>query len=176
MAVETITQAIGSFIGQFSIQQALTILEPLILFLIWMVIYSIFIFKFYKIISSRDIFKRKAKKKSALHTIGYALEYLFLFPIIAFVWFLVIAILLAMLSKVLDIGNIFMISMATLATIRVTAYYNEELSNEIGKLIPFALLAVFLLDISSLSYSVPFEVMRHPFLLVQLFFPRKGAF
>jgi len=161
MVVESITNLFTQFFGGLSIAEGRLVLEPLILFVIGMVVYSVFVFKFYKFIARRDVFKvSKGGGESAAHKVGYALEYLFLFPLIAFFWFFAIAVLLAMLSKVLTIGNIFMISMAMMATIRVAAYYREELARDISKLIPFALLAVFLLDISSLSIQAPLEVLR----------------
>jgi hypothetical protein len=161
MAFANITSTVADLFGQLSLQEGRLILEPLILFVIGMVIYSIFVFKFYKFISRRDIFRlSKGGHASALRKVVYALEYIFLFPLVAFFWFFVISALLSILSHVLTIGNIFMISMATMTTIRVCAYYDEDLSRDIAKLIPFALLAVFLLDIFSLSVQAPLEILR----------------
>ena len=64
-----------------------------------------------------------------------------------------------MISEVLTIGNVFLISMSILATIRITAYYDENLSSDVAKLLPFALLAIFLLDISTISINTPLEVI-----------------
>lgn len=159
MAFNNITFLLG-ITREFSLSEAQTILEPLIIFIIGMVIYAVFIFKFYRFISRRNIFKRDKKyhEHEGIRKLAYVLEYIFLFPIIAFIWFFVIASILFMISEVLTIGNIFMISMAVITTIRVTAYYNEELSRDIAKLLPFALLAIFLLDISDISIATPFEL------------------
>ena len=43
--------------------------------------------------------------------------------------------------------------MALVASIRVTAYYNEALSTDLAKMFPFALLAIFLVDMSFFSYQ-----------------------
>ena len=167
MVIANVSQDISNiltyFLGTLSLTEARLVLEPLIIFIIGMVIYSIFVFKFYRFIARRDIFRlSKGGETSALKRLGYALEYIFLFPIIAFFWFLVISFLLSMLSQVpiLKIPNIFMASMAILATIRVSAYYNEDLSRDIAKLIPFALLAILLLDISDLSITVIIQVLQ----------------
>lgn len=150
-----------SFIDSLSLAEAQTVLEPLLVFIITMTIYAIFVFKFYKFLARRDVFRlSKGDNSSTAAKIGYALEYLFLFPLLAFFWFLVISILLSILSEILFIGNVFMAAMATMATIRLSAYYDEDLSRDIAKLIPFALLAVFLLDITSLSLDAPFQVIR----------------
>jgi len=145
----------------FSLAEAQTILEPLIVFIIGMVIYAVFIFKFYRFISRRNIFQRDKKyhEHEGIRKLAYVLEYIFLFPIVAFVWLFVISSILSMISEVLTIGNIFMISMAVIVTIRVTAYYNEELSRDIAKLLPFALLAIFLLNISNISVATPIDLL-----------------
>ena len=145
----------ASKLSGLSFSDATAMLEPLVLFVAGMVVYSIFVFKFYEWISKKYIFALKdGGNSSAIRKIVFAFKYVFLFPLTAFLWFFVIAVLLAVLSKVLMIGDIFMISMALTTTIRITAYYSEELSNEIAKLIPFALLAVFLLDIKGISIGV----------------------
>jgi len=53
--------------------------------------------------------------------------------------------------------------MALVASVRVAAYYKEELSVDLAKMLPFALLGVFLVDISffsvehskSILFSIP---------------------
>lgn len=162
MALQNITSTVTDFLSRLSLAEGRLVLEPLIIFIIGMVIYSIFVFKFYKFISRKDIFRlSKGGQASILKKIGYALEYIFLFPIIAFFWFFVISVLLSILSGVVNsIGNIFMISMAIMATIRLAAYYNEELSRDIAKLIPFAMLAIFLLDISGLTLGAALIVLQ----------------
>ena len=96
---------------------------------------------------------------SAHKRVAYFLEYIFLFPIIAIFWVFVLSILLALLSDVIEITNIFTAAVATVATIRVAAYYNEELSREIAKLVPLALLALFLLDIANFSFAAALQVV-----------------
>lgn len=153
--------SISSLFSGLSVYEGLAVLEPLVIFVIGMVIYSVFVFKFYKFIARRDIFRiSKGGSTSFAKKIAYLIEYIFLFPVIAFFWFLVISLLLVMLSQILTIGNIFMLSMAVMATIRITAYLSEDLSRDIAKLIPFSLLAVFLLEISNLSINAPLEVVR----------------
>lgn len=155
MVLENTTSTTLELLTGLSLSEGHLVLEPLVVFVIGMVIYSVFIYKFYRFISRRDIFKLDKTGSSVV----YGLKYVFIFPIIAFVWFFVISVLLSLLSAVLTIGDVFMIAMATLATIRVTAYYHEDLSRDVAKLIPFGLLAVFLLDISSISAATPLLVL-----------------
>ncbi len=161
MVFENVTNYLTDTFNQLSVEGARMTLEPLILFLAGMIVYSLFIFKFYKFISRRDLFKiGKESGHSKAGKVVHALKYIFLFPVAAFLWFLVISVLLSILSTVLTIGNIFMISMALLSTIRITAYANQDLSEEIAKIVPFALLGAFLLDITSFSTSAVFKVVE----------------
>jgi len=122
MILENVTSEINSFISNISVTEASNTIYPLVFFVVGIVIYSIFVFKFYKFISRRDIFRlTKGYDTSKLKKIAYALEYIFLFPIIAFFWFLIMSSLIAMLSEVVAIENVFMISIVTIATIRITA-------------------------------------------------------
>jgi len=53
------------------------------------------------------------------------------------------------LSKEMPTGVIFLISITVIGGTRITSYYKEDLAKDLGKLLPFALLGVFL-TISSL--------------------------
>jgi len=82
----------------------------------------------------------------------YVFEFLIIFPLFIFFWFGVIAIILLMLSKN-PLGQILIIAMALVASVRITAFYNEDLAKDLAKMFPFALLGVFLVDMSSFSFS-----------------------
>lgn len=160
MALEELTAIAAAFAGTLSLQEALAALQPLILFIAGMALYSVFVFKFYKFLARREIFPLSAQRRHRkLGDVAAAFEYVFLFPVVAFFWFVVISALMAMFTTVLTISNIFLVSMALLATIRVTAYYKEELSQEIAKLMPLALLATFLLEITKATIEVPVAVL-----------------
>ena len=62
-----------------------------------------------------------------------------------------LACFLAFLSDKQTPENILLISMSIVAAIRLTSYYKEDLSRDLAKLLPFALLGVFLVDISYFS-------------------------
>lgn len=153
---------ISNMLASLSLQEGWTVLEPMIVFIVGMVIYSIFIFKFYNFISRKSIFTftgGKYSEHAGLKKFAYSIEYLFLFPIVAFIWFFVISLILTMVSGSIAISSVFLISMSVLATIRFTAYYNENLSKDIAKLLPLSLLAILLFDISNISLITPFDVI-----------------
>ncbi|MBN2102059.1 MAG: hypothetical protein JW716_04270 [Candidatus Aenigmarchaeota archaeon] len=160
-----IMQTLSTISGQvtgLSVGNAVTILEPLIMFAIGMIIYSVFIFKFYRFIAKREVFKikiREGDSHKGLKKLLLVLEYVFLFPIVAFMWFIGFTAMMTVLSKVVSIDNIFLIAMAVLTSIRVTAYYDEDLSKDVAKLLPFALMGVFLLDIAGVSYTFFFQML-----------------
>ena len=68
-------------------------------------------------------------------------------------WFLVLTVLLAFLSKNQGIGTVLLVSMAVVSSIRVTSYYDEDLSRDLAKILPFALLGVFVVDLSYFRIS-----------------------
>ena len=145
-----------------------SIVKPLILFVLSMVFYSVFIFKFYRFVAKRDIFKLNLKQYSKSSntiirnfwgSILYVIEYVFIFPIFTFFWYGMIAVLLVFLSREQSVQNVLLVSIALVGAIRITAYYNEDLSKDLAKMIPFALLGVFLVDISFFSFSSSFSLV-----------------
>ncbi len=149
-------------ITSLSIVEAESSITPLIIFIAGIVAYAMFIFKFYQFLARKDIFTFDIQKynktffgliKTVVSIVFYIVKYLLIFPLFIFFWFSVISIILIVLSDKLDVKHILLIAMALVASVRVTAYYNEDLSKDLAKMFPFALLAVFLLDITAFSYT-----------------------
>lgn len=143
--------------------------KPLLGFIIGMAIYGVFIFKFYRFLAKRDVLELETHKyyedyegllKKMLRSLFYVLENLVLIPLLVFFWFAVLASLLILLSKQDDPGIILLTAISIVAAVRITSYYNENLSQDLAKLIPFALLGVFLVDISYFSPSQSWEVAK----------------
>jgi hypothetical protein len=144
-----------------SISEGFEVLKPLALFIMGMVIYSVFIFKFYKFIARKEIFELNLNQyntvehafgKKLIDTILYLVEYIFLFPIFVGFWFGILAILISFLAEGQALESILLVSIALIGAVRVTAYYNEDLSKDLAKMLPFALLGVFVLNISNFSF------------------------
>jgi hypothetical protein len=119
--------------------------------------YAVFVWYFYKTLSKRDLFKIDLEKYNLPHvkhkTLGkagsvikYILKYGLIFPVYIFVWFLVLSIFLLVLTEEATVNHILMLSIVVVSTTRVTSYFKEDLSNDLAKLIPFALLAISLVD------------------------------
>jgi hypothetical protein len=130
-----------------------------LLFVIGIGIYSLFVWYFYRFISKRDVLPKSfypvsfEKNVSKVKTLGYVALYVFAFPAIIFVWFIVLAFFVFFVSKEMPFEIAIFISMAIIAVVRILAYYREEAAKEIAKMIPYAILA-FLLT-SAAIYADP---------------------
>lgn len=154
-------------IGNLNLAEAYAVLIPLITFIAGIVIYSIFIFNFYRFLSRKNIFELNLEKhntskysliKKGMSSIIYFFKYILLFPIFTFIWFAVFTILLLLLAKNQPVENIMMVSISVVSSIRITAYYTEDLSRDLAKMLPFALLGIFLIDVSYFSISNSIKV------------------
>ncbi|MCK5177030.1 MAG: hypothetical protein KAQ92_04855, partial [Candidatus Aenigmarchaeota archaeon] len=87
-------------------------------------------------------------------------EYIILFPIFTFFWFAVFVVLLSFMAKGQPLESILLVSIAVVGVIRVTAYYNEDLSKDLAKMLPFALLGIFLVDISYFLFGESFDTIK----------------
>jgi hypothetical protein len=132
------------------------------LFLLLLVIflYSLFVWKFHKFIARKNILHLDLKQYNNFqHPLSakllagffYFLEYLIIIPFIIFFVFAILSFFMISLTENLNVNTIFIISAVTTAVIRVTAYYKEEMSKELAKLIPLELLALAFFTAPDLS-------------------------
>lgn len=142
------------------LHEGLGLLLPVGFYVLGMAAYAVFVFKFYRFIAARDMFGFDLSKNDGaknpvlmdlLHLIWYAVKYIVLFPGFAAFWFAVLTMILIVLSKDQGLAHILVISLATVSVIRITAYYNENLSRDLAKILPFAVLGVFLINASFFS-------------------------
>ncbi|HJO14696.1 MAG TPA: hypothetical protein QGG70_01460 [Candidatus Pacearchaeota archaeon] len=133
------------------------VLFSLIVYTILILMYSIFIWKFYRFLASRDIIQLNLSQYNYSNhpiiekfaAIGlYALEYLIILPFLVFFWFSILSIFLLVLSESQNTLQILLISAAIIASTRVTSYISEDLSKDLAKILPFTILAAFILGSS----------------------------
>ncbi|MDE2861097.1 MAG: hypothetical protein OYI31_06340 [Chloroflexota bacterium] len=148
--------------NRLNLQDALDLLVPLSFYVLAIAGYGVLVFKYYRFVAARDMFaldlsryegSRHGLARSLLHVILYVFKYLILFPVFAFFWFAVLTLVLAFLSKGQSFSETLLIAVATVSAIRVAAYYNEDLSRDLAKILPFAVMGVFLIDASFFSIS-----------------------
>jgi len=76
------------------------------------------------------------------------LEYLIILPFLVFFWFSIFSIFLLVLSESQNTLQILLISAAIIASTRITSYISEDLSKDLAKILPFTILAAFILGSS----------------------------
>tara|TARA_Y100000310_G_scaffold262458_1_gene272145 strand:- start:2083 stop:2763 length:681 start_codon:yes stop_codon:yes gene_type:complete len=127
----------------------------LLLIVLLVVAYSIFIWKLYRFISTKNIielnlnqYNRTEHPLFAKLLAGgfYLLEYIIIMPFLIFFWFSIFTLFLIFLTENLEISSLLLISAVIISTIRMTSYYKEDLAKDLAKLIPFTLLAVSILN------------------------------
>jgi hypothetical protein len=157
---------------EFNLADATITLRPLIFFCLGIAFYAVFIFNFYRFLARKDIFELDFTKyaqarfqfiRTFLHLTFYVGKYLILFPFVAFAWFALLTVLLAFLAKTQAIESILLVAMAVLSSIRITAYYNEDLSRDLAKMLPFALLGVYVVDLSYFSFPASLDALLRAF-------------
>lgn len=136
----------------------------LFLLVLLIVIYSIFIWKFYRFIATKNLIGLNLSQYNrAEHPLFtklfagalYFIEYVIILPFLIFFWFAFFTIFLVILAEEgLGIDKIVLISATIIAAIRMTAYYKEDLAKDLAKLLPFTLLAFFILNISTFKADI----------------------
>ena len=127
-----------------------TTIWDLITYTAGMVLYSFFVWKFYRFVARREIIpinlERYSSKgrKSPLRVGAYIASYVFLFPFFLFLWFFVYSFFIYFLARDIPTETVLLISITVIVATRVAAYYKEDLARDLGKLLPFSLLAIFL--------------------------------
>jgi len=127
-----------------------TTIWDLITYTAGMVLYSFFVWKFYRFVARREIIpinlERYSSKgrKSPLKVGAYIASYVFLFPFFLFLWFFVYSFFIYFLARDIPTETVLLISITVIVATRVAAYYKEDLARDLGKLLPFSLLAIFL--------------------------------
>ena len=154
---------------QLNLREGLELLRPAMIFTVGVAIYAIVIFNLYRFMSRRDIFNLDFSKyeesrhpalRKTLHLIFYVAKYLLIFPLFAFFWFGVLVVMVALLSKTKEVEDLLLVAMAVLTSVRVTSYYTEDLSRDIAKMLPFALLGIFLIDLRYFDLSTSTELLN----------------
>lgn len=126
----------------------------LFLLILLVVIYAVFIWKFYRFIARKNIIKLNLNQynksenpflSKLIAGVFYLVEYIFVLPFLVFLWFAIFTIFLVLLTESLDIKNILVISVTIIGAVRLISYipnYGQALAKELAKLLPFTLLAI----------------------------------
>lgn len=122
------------------------------IFALLIVLYSVFTYKFYKYLSKRDIIVLNLRQynrsehpvvSKMLTSILYFLEYIVILPFLIFFWFAILGVIILVLSEGIVASQIIVFTAALVASIRILAYYDENISQELAKIFPFTILVIF---------------------------------
>lgn len=154
MAVGDISEWITNWSWESIMGGNFDIFLSLIYLIISIAVYSILIYHFYRFIARRDCFKpTKIKHKITIVLI----RYFCLFPLIAIVFFMGFSLMLIFLTKAYSIDQLLATAFAIIVAIRITSYYTEDLSKDVAKMLPFALLGIALVDPTYFTYELVTE-------------------
>ena len=147
-----------SLIGYFS-PSGQAAVNMLLLALVIIVV-ALFVWSFYNALSKRDIIGLNLKQynRSAhpamskfVAIVLYFVEYILVMPLVMVIWFAALSIMLLLIAPERDVGQLLLITGATVAAIRVLAYHRQEIAKDLAKLFPFIALALFLLSPGEIS-------------------------
>jgi hypothetical protein len=139
-----------SFLAGFALGET-GLLFTLLFFTAVIVIYSVFVYYFYKFLAKKNIIELNLSKygegieagiAKLFAVLFYIVEYLIILPVVTFFWFAVLAILILLLAEGMDASSVLLISAALVASVRVTSYVSENLSRDLAKMLPFTLIAI----------------------------------
>ena len=142
---------------------------PLAVYILAIVIFAIFVFSFYRFFSKKNMFElnltqyntsRHPFLSKIYHILLYLVEYILLFPLVTFAWFLLISISIGVVTENNDPNSVFFVAMALAGAIRMSSYYTEQLAQELAKTLPLALLGIFLVQSDITSYSGSLDIIK----------------
>ena len=116
--------------------------------------YAILIYQFYHFLSRRDVFGIKKvqpfEEKSMIAIVWNAIQAIIhyggIFPFFVFIWFAGFSVIFSLIAKNLPADQLLLVSVTFVGAIRITAYFTEDLSKDLAKLVPLVLLSVALVE------------------------------
>ncbi|MBK70231.1 MAG: hypothetical protein CMB53_02375 [Euryarchaeota archaeon] len=135
---------------------------PTLMAILSIAAYSSFVFMFYRILAKRDLITLdlskyandfKGKVQRYVRSLLFLLQYIVLIPLLISFWTLVLATILTLLSDGTDHSRNALIATSVVGAVRILSYWTEDLSRDVAKMLPFAVLGVFLVDSTSVQWS-----------------------
>ena len=133
---------------QFLVLLSSTIVLFLAIFIMW--------YFYHRQLSRKNLFdipKIDSDRKfvNFINRFVYFSKYLIIFPLYSFIWFLIFSFLLVLIAKARPIGEIMFFGIVIVSVTRIAAYVSPKLAEDMAKLLPWALIIVFLTDPTSIT-------------------------
>lgn len=141
----------------------------LFLLMLLIFLYAFLVWKGYRFLSKKDLLELDLNQynKSTrpffiklLAFLFYFLEYIIISPIVIFIAFVIFTLFLVFLNKGLEPSLILLVSAAIIGAVRISSYYNEDLSRELAKFLPLTLLAASILHPDSFDFQRVFTMFQ----------------
>jgi hypothetical protein len=135
---------------------------PVFAAIVGIVVYSTFVFKFYRFLASRDLidvdFSQYSEGftgflKRLVNGILLIIQNILFAPFLISFWVLILAVILTLLSGGDDLYWNVLVATSIVGSVRVISYFSEDLSRDVAKMLPFAVLGVFLVDAGSFNWD-----------------------
>jgi len=130
--------------------------------IIGIVLYSAFVFKFYRFLASKDLIDADFSQYSRGFTgfmkrfvdgILLIIQNILFAPFLISFWVLILAVILTLLSGGDDLYWNVLVATSVVGSVRVISYFSEDLARDVAKMLPFAVLGVFLVDAGSFNWN-----------------------
>ena len=109
-----------------------------------------------KQLSNKDLFKvpkidSESKFTNFMNKLFYFSKYVIIFPVYSFIWFLIFSFILVLIAKTRTIKEIMFFGIVIVSVTRISAYVSPKLAEDMAKLLPWALIIIFLTDPKSIT-------------------------
>ena len=151
------TTVIPTDIESFTIQ-----VLPAFAAILGIVIYSAFVFKFYRFLATKDLIDADLTQysegftgflKRFIHGVLSVIQHILFVPFLISFWTLILAVILTLLSGGDNLYWNVLVATSVVGSVRVISYFSEDLSRDVAKMLPFAVLGVFLVDAGSFNWE-----------------------
>jgi hypothetical protein len=143
MEIDEVSELFSNFSLQEVLQGDVSLFFPLMYLVISLALYSIMIWYFYRFIAQRDCFKVDHCRHPVVVS---CLSYFLLFPVVATMFFTGFSLILVFLTRNFEISELLATSFVLVVAIRFCAYYSEDLSKDVAKMLPFAVLGLVVVN------------------------------
>ena len=135
---------------------------PTLMAIIAIAAYSGFVFMFYRMLARRDILTLDLSKydqtmggkiRAFFRTAAWLVQYALAIPVIIAFWTVVMAVILTLLADGNDHARNALIATSVVGSVRILSYWTEELSRDVAKMLPFAVLGVFWVGSTSIEFN-----------------------
>ena len=126
------------------------------------VLYSAFVYRFYRYLAKKDLIDADFSQYSEGFTgfmkrlvdgIMLIVQNILFAPFLISFWVLILAIILTLLSGGDDLYWNVLVATSVVGAVRVISYFSEDLARDVAKMLPFAVLGVFLVDSGAFNWE-----------------------